>query len=124
MRSFKKHVLKKHINTLTNNETEQCHNNNSSLIDNDVIMYGINIVNNITIDELPDDVPLIPNQNIFDLNKSIQILIFNIKKNIISHQNCFCFFPQMLLACQCLYQFRSILCALNLIYEYPISQIS
>lgn len=73
LNSFKKHVLKKHINNLTNNETVQCQNNNSSLVDNGVIVHDINMVNNISTDELPDDVPLIPNQNIFDLNKSIQI---------------------------------------------------
>lgn len=71
--SFKKHVLKKHIQHSTNNETEQYLNNNSSLVDNDVIMHGINIENNVSTDDIPDDVPLIPNQNTFDLNKSIQI---------------------------------------------------
>lgn len=42
--SFKKHVLKKHIYNSKNNETEQCHNNNSSLVDNYVIMHAKHII--------------------------------------------------------------------------------
>jgi len=75
--SFKKHVLKKHINILKNNEMVQTNNNsqnNLSLVDNDVIIQGINIVNSINNPSTIEvtDVPLIPNQNIFDVHKSIQ----------------------------------------------------
>jgi len=36
-------------------------------------MHAINIENNISTDDILDDVPLIPNQNIFVINKIIQI---------------------------------------------------
>lgn len=66
--SFKKHVLIKHTDTLENNEIIQCSNSelNSHLNDN-VSTHDLDIVNNTFY-----QTPQIPNENVFDINESIE----------------------------------------------------